>query len=249
MVELSIIIATYNSGKTLKSCLDSIVTQLGNDGEILVIDGGSVDNTINIVESYGSKIAYCVSEPDRGVYDAWNKGIEKAQGEWITFIGSDDEMLPNTLNLYREAIKKYPDRDIISGKLHFCKQDGSVIRDVGEPWNWNKFIHRKMSLAHPGMLHNKKCFERVGLFDTRYRICADSDFLQRLGPHTKAAFIDEFLVNMSEGGISDSMEALKEGYLSRKRNKVLSPIENYFYYISIILRMKLGKIRNYVRMH
>ena len=201
---------------------------------------------MSIVESYKDLIAYSISEPDKGVYDAWNKGIEKARGQWIAFIGSDDEMLPNTFNLYRETIAKYPDYDIISGKLHFCKQNGMIVREVGEPWNWNKFVHRKMSLAHPGMLHNRHCFERIGLFDIQYRICADSDFLQRLGPKTRAAFIDEFLVNMAEGGISDSMDALREGYLSRKRNKVLPPLENYLSYLRIMLRMKFGKMKKHV---
>lgn len=240
---ISIIIATFNSGKTLARCLNSIVKQLNNDCELIVIDGGSSDNTLDIISDYKDYIAYYVSEKDKGVYDAWNKGVKVAKGRWITFIGSDDEMLPKTISYYYDFFKANGENyDIILGKLHFIDNDGKVIRNVGEPWDWDKFVKRKMSLAHPCMLTNSKCFDRIGLFNIQYRICADSDFLQRLGKNTKAGFIDHFLVNMAEGGISDSSSALYEGYITRRNNKVINPFVNILVYVQIWCRVRIGRI-------
>ena len=242
-MKISIIIATWNAAKTLRTCLDSIVPQLNKDVELILVDGGSKDETNEIIDSYGDKISVHISEPDKGVYDAWNKGIKASDGEWITFIGADDVMLPDTISKYFKFLNENgEDYDLVCGKLHFVSHEGKVIRDVGEPWNWKKLIHRKWNLAHPGMLHNKRCFERIGLFDIRYRICGDSDFLQRLGSNINTGFIDEYLVNMSEGGISDSTAALKEGYLSRKRNKVLPAWMNLFDYYNLKSVVIAGRI-------
>lgn len=241
-MKISVIIATYNSAKTLRRCIDSIVPQLGDDGELIIIDGNSKDETMDIVKSYGNMIAYSVSEPDKGVYDAWNKGIEAARGNWITFIGSDDAMLPCAFEEYKRFFETNgEDFDLICGKLHYVDSEtGALIREVGEPWNWNKLIHRKWKLAHPGMLNNKRCFERIGNFDVQFKICADSDFLQRLGPSIKTGYIDEYLVNMSSGGISDSGEAIRESYLTRKKNRVISPFSNYYGYMKLLLRYRLS---------
>lgn len=86
----------------------------------------------------------------------------------------------------------------------------------------------------------------IKVFDIRYRICGDSDFLQRLGPNIKTGFIDEYLVNMSVGGISDSTAALKEGYLSRKRNRVLPEWMNLYEYYRLSLIVAMGRIRRLI---
>ncbi|MBR6989173.1 MAG: glycosyltransferase [Bacteroidaceae bacterium] len=244
---ISIIIATYNSGKTLSRCLDSILSQLDEDCETLIIDGGSKDETQNIVKLYGEKIAYFISEPDKGVYDAWNKGIKHARGKWITFIGSDDIMLPNTIKLYKSFFATHgEDYDLVSGKIHFVDKNGNVIRDFGEPWNWEKHIYRKLNLAHPGMLHNRRLFDRIGFFDLRYKICSDSDFLQRVGPEAKGGFINDYLVNMSQGGLSDGYAAMKEGYLSRKNNKCIPPFINILQHIRILFSYYAGRVKRFL---
>lgn len=240
--KISIIVATYNSGKTLRRCLDSIIPQLGEDGELLIIDGNSKDDTMDIVRSYGDRIAYSVSEPDKGVYDAWNKGVKAAKGQFVAFIGSDDMMLPDTFTHYRNFLNKNgDDYDIICGKLFFVNEKGEILRRVGEPWNWGKHCNRNLNFAHPGMLHNKRLFERIGMFDLQYRICADSDFLQRVGPGAKGGFIDEYLVRMSQGGISDGYKAMIEGYLSRKNNKCIPQWKNNLYQMRALIRYYGGK--------
>jgi len=243
MKQISIIIATYNSGKTLKRCLDSIIYQLEEHDEVLIIDGGSKDNTMEIVESYGNKISYSISEKDKGVYDAWNKGVKAAKGQFVVFIGSDDEMLPNTMSLYHSFINKNGnDYDIICGKLYYVNEKGTVLRKVGEPWNWEKHCKRKLNFAHPGMLHNKRLFTRIGYFDLKYKICSDSDFLQRVGSEAKGGFIDNFLVRMSEGGVSDGYNAMVEGFITRKNNKCIPFWYNCYQHISMLIRYYGGKL-------
>ena len=92
-MKLSIIIPTYNSASVLAKALDSIVKQNFTDWEVLVMDGVSTDNTIKVAQSYNDSRIHIFSEPDKGIYDAMNKGIEKAQGEWLYFLGSDDWLL------------------------------------------------------------------------------------------------------------------------------------------------------------
>lgn len=248
MKQISIIIATYNAAKTLRTCLDSIVPQLTEGTELIIVDGKSTDNTNEIIDSYGNNVTIHISEPDKGIYDAWNKAITRSSGKWITFLGSDDELMPNTIQNYERFFteNKGEEYDIICAKLYFISNTGKIIREVGEPWNWYKLTHRKWKYAHPGLLHNRKLFDKFGLFDSQYKICADTDFLQRIGPNIKAGFINQFLVKMSAGGISDSFQAIKEGFLIRKKNKTLSTFENVCSFCGICIRYRLSKIKRWL---
>ena len=100
MKKISIIIATYNAEKTLQRCFDSIRNQKNEKIELIVIDGNSNDNTLSIIESNADIVDYYVSESDKGIYDAWNKGVKVSTGEWIEFLGADDKLLPDSLPLY-----------------------------------------------------------------------------------------------------------------------------------------------------
>lgn len=248
MKQISIIIATYNAAKTLRTCLDSIVSQMTEGTELIIVDGKSTDNTNEIIDSYGNNVTIHISEPDKGIYDAWNKAITRSSGKWITFLGSDDELMPNTIQNYERFFteNKGEEYDIICAKLYFISNTGKIIREVGEPWNWYKLTHRKWKYAHPGLLHNRKLFDKFGLFDSQYKICADTDFLQRIGPNIKAGFINQFLVKMSAGGISDSFQAIKEGFLIRKKNKTLSTFENVCSFCGICIRYRLSKIKRWL---
>jgi len=211
---ISIIIATYNAAETLELSFQSIFAQANSKYELLVIDGGSTDNTVEIIKKYESNISYWISEPDNGIYDAWNKGIAKASGDWIMFLGADDQLIHDALNSYLQFMNqnvKDGNFDFISSRVQMIDKNGKPIRIKGWPFEWPLFL-KEMTVAHPGALHSKKLFQRYGEFDTRYKIVGDYEFLLRPGDSLKALFMDKVTVLMSEGGVSDSVNSIKEHY-------------------------------------
>lgn len=210
-MDISIIIATFNAAKTLKKCLDSIVPQLTDNVELVIVDGGSIDNTNDIIKSYGDKVAIHISEPDEGIYDAWNKGIKVSHGNWIMFIGADDVLLPNALNNYLSFISKIDNIDFISCKIKSIKEDGTFLQYTGKKWSYKR-CRINMDVTHVGSLTNKKYFQRIGLFDSSYKICGDYDLLMRGGEGMRALFLDKVIAEMPIGGTSFSVKALKEQF-------------------------------------
>lgn len=160
---LAIIIATYNAEKTLKRCLDSIVANDMNEIELIIIDGGSKDKTVDIMKSYQKHISYWLSEPDKGIYDAWNKGLKRVSAKWVEFIGADDFVLPGVLDDYISFVKGSDTEniDIITGKIRIVNEHGRFLQSVGKPFNWNSF-RKYMSSPHSSILHSSKLFKEVG---------------------------------------------------------------------------------------
>ena len=211
-MKISIIIATFNAAKTLRCCLDSIVPQLTNETELILVDGGSKDETNAIIDSYGDKIAVHISEPDKGIYDAWNKGVKAAHGDWVMFVGADDRLKDGSIADYIFFINSQKSSlDLISSKRKMVTMEGKDIYDVGKQWIWPSCL-LGMPISHPGALHSKHLFEEVGLYNINYRIAADYELLLRKGKNLRTAFMDEVTIIVSEGGISDSFRAIKEYY-------------------------------------
>lgn len=212
---ISIIIATYNAGKYLDGCLQSIIRQKDNHVELIVIDGKSNDNTIAIIKNNKENIDYWLSEVDDGIYDAWNKGILASNGQWLMFIGADDILKENVLNLYKGFIKSINpyEMDMISGQVQMIDQNGKTIRVKGWGFEWPRFL-KEMTIAHPGALHSVGFFEKYGVFNTKYKIVGDYELILRAGNHLKHKFIKQIIVEMREGGTSDGYNALKEHYLA-----------------------------------
>lgn len=242
---ISIITATYNAESCLENLIKSIIYQKTSEVELIIIDGGSNDRTIEIVKKYESNISYWISEPDQGIYDAWNKGVKAAQGEFIMFLGADDMLLPGALNAYLSFLdKKGSNFDIISSKLDYVNDRGVHIRFVGEPWNWNKFKLNRMSFAHPGMLHNSRMLIKYGPFDNSFKICGDFEFLIRTHGNIVTGYIDFVTIKMQQGGISYSVKALIEAYQIRKKTQTLSIIKNRTIFIVLLIRFYLSKIKS-----
>lgn len=219
--KISILIATYNAESTLDKCINSIISQNFRDLEIIVIDGFSTDNTVEIIRKYSSDISYWHSRKDNGIYDAWNQAISMARGEYICFIGSDDYFArPGSLLKIMAQLgsKKY---DLITSRGIFISRDGSSHK-IGAPYNWKK-IGRRMLICHPGMLHHRRLFETYGNFDTQYKIAGDLEFLTRLPKETTSMDVDEETVVISDGGISRSRILVR---LAEQR-KILSKLKRY----------------------
>jgi glycosyltransferase involved in cell wall biosynthesis len=248
---VSIIIATYNASTTIKKCLESIASQKTDECELLIIDGSSTDDTANIVKSYAKVVDYFISEPDSGIYDAWNKGIKMSHGEWIMFIGADDILLPNAINDYLNILKyniKNHDIDYICSKNEYVDKNGQLLKILGSEPSWNK-MRMMMVAAHVASLHNRKSlFNEIGLYDSNLKICADYELLLRKGNRLRYLFIPNRIARMTVGGMSFSTKALIEEYNVRAMHRSVTSFGNVFLFLIRWFALNFFIFRNKVRL-
>lgn len=245
---ISIIIATYNADRYLQNCLDSIIPQLNSDCELIIIDGASKDNTINIIERNSEFIKFTISEPDKGIYDAWNKGIKASNNEWIMFIGADDELLPDAIHKYLNLLqcKDFSSYDYISAQNQYLNEYDKVIKILGNGAEWN-LMRKGNSAAHVASLHNKQnLFDKVGNYNLDFKICADYEILLRKKDSLKSYFLQERIAKMKVGGMSFSVKAIKESYEIRKFHKTITPLFNNVLFFRDYLSYKFFKLRKFV---
>lgn len=239
--KISIIIATYNAETTLERCLESIISQKTEDIEILVIDGLSTDKTMDVVRSKGNQIDFSLSERDEGIYDAWNKAIKESHGEWIMFLGADDYLMKGSVRIYLDFIS-HIDRneiDIVCALGQFCNFDGKVIKEIGKPYNYDKF-KKYMNVVHGAMLHNSNLFRELGPFNVNYKICADYDFLLRRP--LRAEFINQPLIRIQTGGVSFSVKMLVETFWIKRDAKCSPLLADCYYFFKGLVSLEIKKL-------
>ncbi|WP_435354444.1 glycosyltransferase family 2 protein [Emticicia sp. SJ17W-69] len=244
-MQLSIITATYNAELYLQRLIESLKYQKNGiiDFEFIIIDGGSKDNTCDIIKQNGTVVSYWLSEPDKGIYDAWNKGIKKATGDWIMFLGADDLLTEGSIEHYMETINNTSninEYDLISSRVEMFDTNGKTIRIKGWAYEWPRFL-KEMTIAHPGALHSKRLFEKYGLYDTNYKIVGDYELLLRGGKNLKTLFVDYVTVKMSEGGVSDSVKAVWEHYRAVVNTAKASPMKARINAYIVIAKFKIKK--------
>ena len=225
---ITVIVAVFNGEKYLQQCIDSIANQTYVDRQIIVVDGGSYDNTLKIIKANQEKLSYWVSEPDKGIYDAWNKGLKQASGDWIFFIGADDYLtdpgvfkkLSYHLSLVPENIK------IAYGQIMIIDAAGSALYSLGESWgSLKKRFQQLMCLPHPAVMHRRSMFAMHGMFDESFRIAGDYELLLRELKEGEAQFLPDIVVTaMRQGGISsnpaNNLIALQEVRCAQRKNGV-----------------------------
>jgi len=206
-MKISIITVCYNSALTIERTIKSVIGQNYNDLEYIIIDGGSTDGTQDIIRRYEGFISYWVSEDDQGIFDAMNKGIERATGEIIAFLNSDDWYQENILEEVSERFEQDMVQ-IVCGDIYGHRKEG-VIRLHVELDELEELIWFKMGCFHPAMFVRRALFSQYGKFDIQYRIAGDYDwFLRVYNHHVKIAVIDKVLTNFCFGGISTREEML-----------------------------------------
>ena len=233
---LSIITASFNSEKTIKNTIESVLNQTYTNIEYILIDGNSTDKTVEIIKSYEQKfkergIYYkWISEPDKGIYDAFNKGLRMTNGDWIVFIGSDDYFKTNTIFIEMIPYLNQSEEQEISyvyGKIEHINDNNELIEISGKPWELQKrrFTYT-MNLGHSGCFHHKNLFEKHGNFNDSFKIAGDYEFLLRelKDSNNNALFVDKSLIVMREGGVSASLEnrltLVKENCKARELNGI-----------------------------
>lgn len=247
---LSIIIATFNSDKTVKKTLESLVSQTYKNFEIIIVDGFSRDNTVSIIKEYEKrfdalKIPYnWSSEKDSGIYDAWNKGLGKVNTDWIAFLGSDDTYYPNALEIYNKAITKNPKINYISSKVELIDRNDKVLKVIGKPYKY-KQMKRYMDIAHVGSFHHVDLFKKHGNFNLNYKIVADYDFFLKCGKDIRAAYINEITTKMLNAGISNQnvTNVFKEVLKTHLAHRKISVPQAYFEYLYNHIRIYSSLIK------
>lgn len=252
-MKITIITVCYNSEKTLKETIESVIKQTYKNYEYLIIDGKSKDKTSEIIKEYEPKFKgklKWISEKDKGLYDAMNKGIKMSSGDIIGIINSDDVLAnENVFQIIIDQFKKEKCDGIYSNLQFLDEETMSKVK--------RKFIAGKGKYRlgwhppHPTLYLKKQVFLKYGYYNQKYRIAADYDFMLRIlkDNSLKISYIDEFLVHMRTGGVSTNglkgyYKSFKESYQVLKHNHIKFPLfVNVIRTIKIffqVLKAKLG---------
>ena len=232
-MRISIITATYNSEKTLLDTLLSLKKQTHSDIEYIVVDGATKDNTIELIKSKCTRVSTIICEPDNGIYDALNKGIQAASGDIIGFLHSDDLLAYD--DAIADIVKTFESSgcDAVYGDLEYVAKNDTTKRI--RLWKSGSFSRLKMKLGwmppHPSFYMKRDCYSQFGCFSLDYRISADYDSLLRyiLKQRISIAYLPKVLVKMRVGGISNrsvssminkSMEDIR----AMRQNGIIWPI-------------------------
>lgn len=206
IMKLSLITVTYNSSITLLDTFQSVLNQTYSDIEYIIVDGASKDNTVSIIKEYEPKFhgrMKWISEPDKGLYDAMNKGIRMATGDVVGILNSDDLFMDNRV---LEDIAKAFDAstDAVFGNLYFVNQED--VNQIVRVWKGSPYKSFKSGWhpAHPTFYVRREAYEKYGVFDTTFNVSADFELMLRLiekhGIRTK--YLDRYMVRMRMGGES-----------------------------------------------
>ncbi len=207
-MKISIITVVYNGAITIKDSIDSVISQTYPDIEYIIVDGLSKDNTLDIVRSYGDKIAKVVSEKDKGIYDAMNKGIGLATGDVVAILNSDDFYANN--HVIADVMKEFQKDssvECVYGDLEYVDQhDTTKIKRVWKSRPYRAGLFRTgWHPAHPSFFVKKSVYNAYGVFRLDLPIAADYELMLRfLHVHKiKSVYIPGFMVKMREGGTSN----------------------------------------------
>lgn len=231
-MKVSLITVTYNSGLYLEDCIQSVIKQRHRDIEHIIVDGVSTDNTLNIIRKYESRIAKWISEPDRGIYDAINKGIAMATGDIVGILNSDDILVGE--DVIEKIVQAFEQNkvDTIYGDLEYVSatDTNKVIRIwKGRPYKRSRFHYGWMP-AHPTFYIKRSLIEKYGYYENHYYTAADYEFMARYLYTNKVSsyYLPILIVKMRMGGQSNKtmyrrLRANRRDYLAMKRNNIPFP--------------------------
>ncbi len=229
-MKITIITATYNSAEHVYQCISSINEQSWMNIEHIIIDGASTDNTLEIIKSHPNWISKIISEPDSGIYDALNKGVQQATGDVIGFLHADDTFASlHTLKNIADAFSKISVNGIY-GNLVFVNNENKVLRT----WHSKPFNRQNVNYGwappHPTLFLKKEVYKKHGLFDASFQIAGDYDFMLRIMLDEELNFLmlNEVITCMRLGGAStgnfkSQIKKMKEDIRALRNNGFRMP--------------------------
>jgi glycosyltransferase involved in cell wall biosynthesis len=217
---ISIITIVFNGEKYFERSILSVINQTYDNIEYIIIDGGSTDGTIDIIKKYQEFISYWISEPDKGIYDAMNKGIGVCRGDYIYFLNSDDYLVDSQVLIKVVEFIRANQADILYGNIYLDKKSGKKLVIVKIGSDYELFTR---TVCHQAILASKDAFKTVEKFNTAYSICADREWLLRaIKKHKiKFSYIDLEICTRNPGGISSQKKV---------RNRLESIKMNFIYF-------------------
>jgi glycosyltransferase involved in cell wall biosynthesis len=239
---ISIVTASFNSEKTIQRTISSIKNQTYKNIEYIIIDGKSSDNTIKIIKQNDDFIKNWISEPDKGIYDAFNKGLNIYVGDYIGFVNSDDYLLPDAISTLVKYINKYPDKDFFFGAV---KKHWGILYGF-KPWKIY-FTWGFYSSHSTGFFIKRSAADKVGSYNLNYKYSSDYDYFYRMIVHKKLKGVgtkkNEIFGVFERGGFSskinflDHMMECTKIRLDNKQNKFVVLLTLIFKFITNLKRL------------
>ncbi|MCC9166591.1 glycosyltransferase family 2 protein [Pontibacter harenae] len=242
---ISIITIVFNAESTIERTIKSVIEQNYKFIEYIIIDAGSTDNTLEIINKYKNSVTYIVSEKDKGIYDAMNKGITLASGELIGLLNADDFYEPEAISKIAEHYLKNGG-DIIHGDVNYIK-DCRKLFTLKPPTIITRYSFTEMPLNHPATFIRKKIYEEIGLYRTNYMIAADWEFILRAFTLQKSfSYIPHIITNYSLEGVSSTQAKVgfNEIFTTLSELNLLNPIQLFFYHQIAKLKLAIKRTDN-----
>lgn len=244
---ISIITVCYQAEDYLELCIQSVLSQSFKDVEYIIIDGGSTDGTVDIIEKYEKKLAYWHSKPDRGISHAFNQGLEHAKGKWIAFLNADDcYQNAQALASIADTLRSSEAMDLVYGQIQIIKRQSSIVPTsplIGAVWDWKIFRFRSI-IPHPSAFTHKAFFERYGVFDENFRNALDYELYLRAGDKLKSVFVPRLLTWMRDGGMSkdEACRSFKESRRAQLKHGALNWTGAWWAYVSYVIRVFMSRL-------
>jgi glycosyltransferase involved in cell wall biosynthesis len=239
--KISVVVPVLNNAATLPRCLESIAQQGSTELELIVIDGGSIDGTIEIIKQYEKYITYWETGKDKSISDAFNRGISQASGKLVAILNSDDCWLKDTVQHVLESLSRRPDADVFYGQIRYVDEQ-TGRRYIRVP-DLSKMKSR-MYIFHPAMFISRQAYERIGGYSEEYRLAMDSEWCHRaMKAKLKFQKIDHVLADMYLGGRSDAgfVAALKEYRKSLLQHRIAGRLTADFNFVKVLLFKTLAR--------
>jgi glycosyltransferase involved in cell wall biosynthesis len=230
---VSIVTIVLNAARTLERTIASVQAQSFSSVEHVLVDGGSADGSLDIIRRMARPQDYWISEKDRGISDAFNKGVAMTRGRYVLILNADDWLSPDQI-AHAVAALENSRADFVFGDLVFYEGDRPLFRYGGDP-QYEKVIHRRWpSVGHPTLLASRRCFERIGLFDPIYRNAMDYDWLLRLHcAGARGVYCPDVVGHMTHDGVSNlqfarTIEEVRRIVIAHGRDPVVAALEANF---------------------